>query len=241
MINAIIHAFKRFAWFKRINAKVTYELLAKHIPAEDWQFMNYGYIPNKDEGEPIRPGEEIVQRYPMQMYHFLASKASLKDKTVLEIGSGRGGGAAYLAKTFQPQSYTGLDLAQSAVDLANKLHQQPNLRFIQGSAESIPMADNSVDVVINVESCHAYGSVPKFLSEVKRVLKPNGYLLLVDFRNEANVENMSTLKQQLRDTGMKLLQEEDITMNVVQSIETEDEVKRKRIERLIPAKWQKLF
>jgi hypothetical protein len=43
MIKFIIQIFKRFAWFKRFNAKVTYELLAKNIPAEDWHFMNYGY------------------------------------------------------------------------------------------------------------------------------------------------------------------------------------------------------
>jgi ubiquinone/menaquinone biosynthesis C-methylase UbiE len=94
---------------------------------------------------------------------------------------------------------------------------------------------------VNVESCHAYGSVDKFLSEVRRVLKPGGHLLLVDFRNEENVENMDTLKHQLRDSGLTMLQEENITANVIQSIEAEDESKKRRIERLIPQKWQKLF
>ena len=45
MIKFVIHALKRFAWFKRLNAKVTYELLAKKIPDSGWNFMNYGYIP----------------------------------------------------------------------------------------------------------------------------------------------------------------------------------------------------
>jgi len=40
---------KRFAWFKRFNAKMTYELLAKKVPATDWHFMNYGYVPNESE------------------------------------------------------------------------------------------------------------------------------------------------------------------------------------------------
>ena len=134
-----------------------------------------------------------------------------------------------------------MDLAQSAVDLANKLHTIPNLKFIQGSAEAIPFQDNSFDVVINVESCHAYGSVEKFLSEVKRVLKPGGFLLLVDFRNEKNVENMSTLKNQLMGTDMLMHESENITDSVIRSIEAEDESKKKRIKTLIPTKWQKLF
>lgn len=241
MINFIIHSFKRFAWFKRFNAKVTYELLAKKIPDNDWHFMNYGYVPNADEPALSLPDDPTIQRYPLQMYHYLGAKAVLEGKQVLEVGSGRGGGARHLASYYRPASYIGMDLAQRAVDLASRIHQLPNLKFIQGSAESIPLPDNSIDVVVNVESCHAYGSVPVFLSEVKRVLKPGGYLLMVDFRNQANVENMETLQQQLRDSGLALREEENITGNVIQSIETEDASKIARIEKLVPAKWQKLF
>lgn len=238
MIRLIIRALKGFAWFKRLNAKVTYEILAKRIPAEDWQFMNYGYVPNVDEPPVSLPDDPRIQKYPMQMYHYLAAKATIKGKTVLEVGSGRGGGARYVARTFQPASYTGMDIAQSAVDLANKIHVLPNLRFIQGSAENIPLTDNSVDVVLNVESCHAYGSVDKFLAEVRRVLKPGGYLLLVDFRD---VKNMDLLHHQLKQSGMQMLQEEDIAPNVVKAMEAEDEMKKQRIKTLFPPKWQALF
>ncbi len=238
MIRLIIKAFKRFAWFKRLNAKVTYELLAKRIPAEDWQFMNYGYVPNDQEPPVALPDDPNIQKYPMQMYHYLASKVDIKGKNVLEVGSGRGGGAHYIAGSFQPASYTGMDIAQSAVDLANRIHVLPNLRFIRGSAENIPLADNSVDIVLNVESCHAYGSVDKFLSEVKRVLKPGGHLLLVDFRD---VQNMELLKSQLHNSGMDVLEEENIGPNVVKAIEAEDEVKRARIKKLFPPRWQELF
>jgi SAM-dependent methyltransferase len=237
MVKILMYPLKRFAWFKRLNAKVTYELLAKHIPAADWQFMNYGYIPNENE-RPLELRENVMQQYSLQMYHYLASKTTLAGKHVLEAGSGRGGGARHIAQFFNPASYTGLDLAQNAVDLANSLHVLPNLKFIQGSAEEIPFADNSLDVVINVESCHAYGSVPKFLSEVKRVLKPGGYLLLVDFRGD---NKMNVLRSHLFDTGMEMVEEEDISGNVIRSIEAEDETKRARIKALVPARWQKLF
>lgn len=238
MIRLIIKAFKRFAWFKRLNAKVTYGILAKRIPAEEWQFMNYGYVPNENESPVSLPDDPNIQKYPMQMYHYLACKTEIKGKNVLEVGSGRGGGARYIAGSFQPAVYTGMDIAQSAVDLANKIHVLPNLRFIQGSAEDIPLADNSVDVVMNVESCHAYGSVDKFLSEVKRVLKPGGHLLLVDFRD---VQNMELLRSQLHNSGMEVLEEENIAPNVVKAMEAEDAVKRDRIKKLFPPRWQELF
>lgn len=239
MVNKIIFVFKRFAWFKRLNAKVTYELLAKHIPAEDWHFMNYGYVPNANEKLLQLPDDPMLQRYSLQMYHYLAVKTEIEGKQVLEVGSGRGGGARHIAGYLKPAFYTGMDLAQNAVDLANKIHQLPNLKFIQGSAESIPLADNSIDVVINVESCHAYGSCSQFLREVKRVLKPGGYLLLVDFRN--SVVNMDKLGEELQETGMELLEQENISNNVIQAIEAEDPAKQQRIKNLVPERWQELF
>lgn len=238
MINFLIRVFKRYPWFKRLNAKVTYEILAKKIPAEDWQFMNYGYAPNPSDPPIDSALSNCTQRYPMQMYHYLATKADLEGKQVLEVGSGRGGGAKHVAGTFKPASYIGMDIASSAVELSNKLHKLPNLKFIQGSAEKIPLDDASIDVVLNVESCHAYGNVDTFLKEVKRVLKPGGYLLLVDFRS---VENMNLLKAQLKNTGLDWLEEENISQNVIRAMEEEDETKKARIKKLVPTKWQKLF
>ena len=238
MLRSIMSVLKKFAWFKRFNAKVTYELLAKKVPATDWHFMNYGYAPNESEKLNALPDNFSIQQFPLQMYHFLAAKIPMEGMKVLEVGSGRGGGAKHIASYFKPAFYTAMDLAQSAVDLASKIHILPNLKFIQGNAESIPIDSNTMDAVVNVESCHAYGSIEKFLAQVKRVLKPGGHLLLVDFRSDNTIE---AFKSQLRNSGLELLEEEDITKNVITSIELEDESKTKRIKELIPLKWQKLF
>ena len=238
MIKTLLSPFKNFGWFKRLNAKVSYELLAKYIPADDWHFMNYGYVPEPGERTLDLPDDPKVQRYPMQMYYCLALKAEIPGKNVLEVGSGRGGGARLIAERLKPATYTGLDLAHNAVELARRIHQLPNLRFIQGSADAIPVADNSIDVVINVESSHAYPSVDKFFTEVKRVLKPSGRLVMVDFRYTPQME---LFKTQIRNSGMTLLLEEDITANVVKAIEAENAAKVQRIRTLFPPKWQKLF
>lgn len=239
MIEFLRRHLKRFPWFKRLDAKVTYELLASKITAPDWVFMNYGYVPSSNEPPipfPLDPG---IQKYPLQMYHYLVSKISLEGKLVLEVGSGRGGGGKYIAEHFNPIFYTGMDIAQRAVDLSSSLHHLPNLKFIQGSAEAIPLSDKSMDVVINVGSSHAYGSVDLFLHEVWRVLTPGGYFLMVDFRRDQ--EKMDELRAQLRKSGLELIEEENISENVVNAIEAEDESKRERIQRHIPAQWQTFF
>lgn len=80
MIKLIIKALKRFAWFRRINAKVTYEFLANRIPGSEWQFMNYGYAPGAAEKRIEIVGDGKVQLYPLQMYHYLAMKTSIEGK-----------------------------------------------------------------------------------------------------------------------------------------------------------------
>ena len=47
---------------------------------------------------------------------------------------------------------------------------------------------NPLDVVLNVESSHCYGSMPRFLAEVRRVLEPRGYFLHADFRARSALE-----------------------------------------------------
>jgi ubiquinone/menaquinone biosynthesis C-methylase UbiE len=240
LINKLIFLFKRFSWFKRLNAKITYELLARYISADSWQFMNYGYVPTAEEAalSPVC-GNIVNQQLSANMYHYLASKIVLTDKFVLEIGSGRGGGARYIAEHFKPLNYIGLDIAGSAVELANRLHPLPNVKFIQGSGEHISLYDGTVDVVVNVESSHGYGDVALFIREVYRVLKPGGYLLLVDFRN--SVDNMELFKQQLLASGLHCICLENISAQVVEAIEKEDPVKRKQIEAWIPRRFQKIF
>ena len=131
-----------------------------------------------------------------------------------------------------------MDIADHAVAFAGKRHQSPNLRYVAGNAESIPFEDDRFDVVINVESSHAYGSVANFFAEVKRVLKPGGYFLITDMRDPKNI---TPFEQTLLGSGLSLVSQKVISPNVVKAIELEDDLKRARIRRQIPARYVKFF
>lgn len=219
--------------FRRIIWKPVYETIAKKFKVADWQFMNYGYSPHSHELPLSLHPEDEVNRYSIQLYHYLVSVLEVPGKEILEVGSGRGGGANYIHKYLKPGKITGMDIAHNAVKLANEKHATIGLSFVQGNAEKLPFANESFDVVINVESCHAYGSVPAFLNEVKRVLRPGGYFLCTDMRSPYG---MQTLKTNLLATHMQIKLDEEITSNVVNAIELEEEVKQKRISANIP-KW----
>ena len=61
-------------------------------------------------------------------------------------------------------------------------------------------ADNSFDILINVESSLYYPRVESFLREVVRVLKPSGYFLYADIRF---VEEIEIWKKQLQLLKLK--------------------------------------
>ena len=200
--------------------------------------MNYGYVPSSVEGPlELRPEDEI-NRYPLQLYHYLVEIVHVKGSEILEVGSGRGGGANYINRYLAPANITGLDIAHNAVKLANNNFAIKGLQYIQGNAENLPFANESFDVIINVESCHAYGSVPVFLKEVRRVLRPGGYFLCTDMRSP---NGMQTLRNNLTLTGMNMSVDQDITLNVVHAIEMEETIKQKRISENIPDWLSKPF
>ncbi len=226
MLAKVFLALCQIPVFRRLVWKPIYNYLAK-MELRDWSFMNYGYEPL--DGRPklqLLPKDE-EERYAAQLYHYLAINTEIKDKDVLEVGSGRGGGASHIKRYLHPKTMVGMDLAQNAVDLSNKKHQVDGLKYIQGNAEKLPFEANSFDVIINVESCHAYGSMTNFLSEVHRVLRPNGIFLCTDMRLKHKI---SIWEEELNASGLKMLDIKTINDNVVKAIELDHDRKMKRIE-----------
>jgi len=238
MIANLFMSLTDYPFFRRLVWRPIYEQLAKRFDIKDWYFMNYGYAPSEKEQHLHLEDKDEPNRYPLQLYYYLAAKVPVKNLKMLEVGSGRGGGSSAIKKYLAPADMTGLDIASNAVKFANKTLSKDGLTYLQGNAESLPFGNEVFDVVINVESCHAYGSVPKFIDEAKRVLKPGGYFLCTDIRGP---EGMIKLRNQLKDSGMELLEDEDISNNVITAIETEEGSKQQRIEEHVPKWFQNTF
>ena len=182
--------------------------------------MNYGYAPLDDHSETVTLNEaDEPDRYAIQLYHHLVSAVDLTDLDVLEVGSGRGGGASYIARYLKPRTLIGLDYSNRAIQFCKHAHAIEGLSFTQGDAESLPFDAASFDAVINIESSHCYGSMETFLANAKRVLRQNGYFLYADFRNKNDV---ALLHSQMEQSGMKILKREDISANVFRSLDLDD-------------------
>ncbi len=199
-------------------------------------FMNFGYI--DPASQPMLEPEDEPNRYSVQLYHLLGTAADIKDKDIAEIGSGRGGGLSYIVRTFQPKTALGVDLDENAIKFCNKNYPHQGLSFVQGDAQNLSfLPDHSFDIILNNESSHRYPRMDLFLKEVHRLLRPGGYFLFSDFRNDEKMEN---LKQLVGSCGLKVLREKDITSNVVKALEADDQRKRLLVKKLIPFFIQKI-
>jgi len=181
-------------------------------------------------------------RYGLALYAAVAAPGELAGKQVLEVGCGRGGGAAYVFERFRPSSMTGVDLARTAIERCRRRYGRPGLTFQTGDAQSLPFADQSFDAVINVESSHCYPDMDAFLGEVRRVLRPGGKLLLADFRPTAagdgahdGKDDVAALHRQLEGAGLKVLEQEDITPAVLRALALATPAVRMRVQRRVPA------
>lgn len=78
-------------------------------------------------------------------------------------------------------SVVGIDIRSDQVETASRLHADlHNLRFTEGSAESLPMEDGSFDVVFCRLTLMHVPDAPRALGEFRRVLRDGGTLLVED-------------------------------------------------------------
>jgi ubiquinone/menaquinone biosynthesis C-methylase UbiE len=218
-------------FFKRISNKYWYPLVTRRLDSEDVVFLNYGYEEEPPMAVPLSASDER-NRYCIQHYHRTATQADITGKKVLEVSCGHGGGASYLMRTLRPNSYTALDFNADGIAFCRKRHDLPGLDFVHGDAESLPFDNESFNSVLNVEASHAYPRFSRFLSEVTRVLRPNGHFLYADFRGR---EQFSEWDAALADAPMRMLSKREINEEVLRAMERNAQQSLELIERNLPA------
>jgi SAM-dependent methyltransferase len=140
-------------------------------------------------------------------------------KKVLDVASGTGEAACFLAETFQC-NVAGIDASEYMIERAREKAQNRNLdiEFRQGDAHALPFQDDAFDAVIS-ECTTCVLDKPRAIREMARVTKPGGHVGIHDlcWKEAAPKE----LKQQLAelenehpetlDGWQRLFEEADLT------------------------------
>lgn len=240
LIRIAVTVLDKSPFLRRLLWRWWYGRLAKKFTQRSWTFMNYGYEFEPGSATTALDPEDEPDRLCVQLYEQVISQVTLEGRDVVEVGSGRGGGASYLARTHRPNKYTGVDFSADAVKLCKRSHGNvANLEFVIGDAEHLPLPDASCDVVINVESSHCYGDIDRFFHEVARVLRPKGHFAYTDFRSKADMEKVAAALTTIPE--WRLVDRVDITDRVLAALASDDARKRQLIDEIVPPRMRRVF
>ena len=106
------------------------------------------------------------------------------DSCVLDIGCGGGKAVQEIASSVSKGKVFGIDYSEDMVQLSKKVNdnliKQGIVEIMYGAVSSLPFPDNMFDLVTTIETYYFWPDVMNDLREVKRVLKPGAFLLIVN-------------------------------------------------------------
>jgi 2-polyprenyl-3-methyl-5-hydroxy-6-metoxy-1,4-benzoquinol methylase len=131
-------------------------------------------------GERFAPelGQEAPMAEQFARLDFVCGHIDFADKKVLDCGCGTGYSLAHIASLFPTADYVGIDADQGAIDYA--ANRYPSMDYVVMNALDISFPAASFDIVLSFEVLEhlTKSEQERYLSEMSRVLRPGGTLVL---------------------------------------------------------------
>jgi SAM-dependent methyltransferase len=126
-------------------------------------------------GERLIPSQGGINATE-HLHRYALSLELAVGKDVLDVACGEGYGSSLLAEV--AKKVTGLDIDKTAIAHASKKYRKDNLNFLVGDCVSVPLSNQSLDLVVSFETLEHISSHDEFINEIKRVLKTGGILFI---------------------------------------------------------------
>lgn len=131
-------------------------------------------------------------------YEILDAMALKRGLDVADIGAGTGVISRLIAQRVAPGGTVyAVDIARNMVEHIAKTAESeriPNLKAVLGDPRSPRLPPHSVDIVAIVDAYHHFEFPREMLADIKQALRPNGRLILVDFKRVEGISKEYVLK-----------------------------------------------
>jgi len=158
-----------------------------------------------------------------QRYAILDAMELKPGMDVADIGAGTGLMSRLIAQRVAPGGTVyAEDIAKNMVDYIEKIAREekiPNLKAVLGTPRSPSLPPNSMDVICIIDAYHHFEYPAAMLAEIRKSLRPNGLLVLIDFKRIDGVSkkfilNMvrageGTFTDEFRNAGFELTERRD--------------------------------
>lgn len=100
------------------------------------------------------------------------------NERILDVGCGNGDFLIYLRDKGHKGELRGIDPSSGMISEAEKIGKSKEIKFELGNVEDLRFNDNYFDVIICKHVLYHFNSIEKGISEIDRVLKSKGYLII---------------------------------------------------------------
>jgi SAM-dependent methyltransferase len=132
--------------------------------------------------ERIVPDETEPGIVALHLKRYEFARPHCVGKRVLDAGCGVGYGSAFLGES--ALSVLGVDVSREAIDYAQARYGSGNVEFAVGDLEQLARGDAEFDAVVAFEVIEHLPQPERFVAEARRVLKPDGVLVVSTPRSE---------------------------------------------------------
>lgn len=155
-----------------------YKALLNIKKSNDYSYSVIGnFCDILEKRDPIKYREDDRTRQAKNVVDYISKYINLKNKIFLDIGAGYGALVLEAAKRGAKGSIgVEPDLFDEATEQIKK--SKFNVKYVSGSGENLPFQDNYFDV-IHTNAIEHFNDPKKSISEMIRVLKPGGKLILL--------------------------------------------------------------
>ena len=119
----------------------------------------------------------ILAQEHLGRYKFTVRSLDLTRKIVLDLAGGDGYGSSLLKEIGHPQEVVSIDIDLPTTRSAHLTHGE-SVDFVNADAQNLPFPDASFPVVTSFETYEHLARPKQFLSEISRVLTPDGILVI---------------------------------------------------------------